>query len=213
MFKHIYVKLRYLHMTKNNSKPTMKKIIAVLSLVVIAGVASAQTKWAFDKAHTNVQFNVTHMVVSEVNGSFKDYDGTVTSKSDDFNGAEVELTIKTGSISTGNDMRDGHLKSDDFFNAEKFPDAKFKGTLVKEGGKYTLKGDLTIREVTKPASFDVTYGGTIDTGRGVKAGFKLNGKINRLEYGLKWANKLANGELVVGDAVEIVCKIELNKAQ
>jgi len=82
---------------------------------------------------------------------------------------------------------------------------------VKEGGKYQLKGDFTMRDVTKPVVFDVTYGGSIDTGRGVKAGFKLNGKINRLEYGLKWSNKLASGELAVADAVEIVCKIELNK--
>jgi len=189
----------------------MKKIITVLSLVVIAGVASAQTKWAFDKGHSNIQFNVTHMVVSEVNGGFKDYDGSVISKTDDFNGAEVEITIKTASINTGIDNRDGHLKSDDFFNAEKYPEAKFKGTLLKANGKYTLTGDLTIRDVTKPISFDVTYGGTIDTGKGVKAGFKLNGKINRLEYGLKWSNKLASGEMVVGDVVEIVCKIELNK--
>ncbi len=189
----------------------MKKIISVLFLALVAGLASAQTKWAFDKGHSNIQFNVTHMVVSEVNGGFKDYDGSVLSKADDFNGAEVEITIKTASINTGIDNRDGHLKSDDFFNAEKYPDAKFKGTLVKANGKYTLNGDLTIRDVTKPISFDVTYGGTIDTGKGVKAGFKLTGKINRLEYGLKWSNKLASGEMVVGDSVEIVCKIELNK--
>ncbi|MEK6783141.1 MAG: YceI family protein [Bacteroidota bacterium] len=191
----------------------MKKIITVLSLIVIAGLASAQTKWNFDKGHTNIQFNATHMVVSEVNGAFKEYEGSVISNSDDFNGAEVEITIKTASISTGIDNRDGHLKSDDFFNAEKYPDAKFKGTLVKADGKYTLNGDLTLRDVTRPASFDVTYGGTIDTGKGIKAGFKLSGKINRLEYGLKWSNKLASGELVVGDQVEIVCKVELNKDQ
>ena len=189
----------------------MKKIIAVLSLVVIAGVASAQTKWNIDKGHTNIQFNATHMVVAEVNGSFKEFDGSVLSKSDDFNGAEIEFTVKTASINTGVDNRDNHLKSDDFFNAEKFPEIKFKGTLVKEGGKYQLKGDFTMREVTKPVVFDVTYGGSIDTGRGIKAGFKLNGKVNRLEYGLKWSNKLASGELAVADAVEIICKVELNK--
>ncbi|MBK5279127.1 MAG: YceI family protein [Bacteroidia bacterium] len=189
----------------------MKKIIVVLAFALIAGVATAQTKWAIDKNHSNIQFNATHMVVAEVNGSFKDFDGSVVSKSDDFNGAEVEFTIKTASINTGVENRDNHLKSDDFFNAEAFPEIKFKGTIVKEGGKYQLKGNFTMRDVTKPVAFDVTYGGSIDTGRGIKAGFKLNGKINRLEYGLKWSNKLASGELAVADEVEIICKVELNK--
>jgi len=191
----------------------MKKTNTFIALLLFASTGvSAQTTWDLDKAHTNIQFNVTHMVVSEVNGHFSDFTGVVKSKTDDFNGADVEFTAKVASISTDNEKRDGHLKSDDFFNAEKYPDIKFKGTLAKEGSKYVLKGNLTMRDVTKPVTFDVTYGGTVDTGRGVKAGFKLNGKINRLDYGLKWSNKLANGEMVVGDQVEIVCKIELNKA-
>lgn len=190
----------------------MKKSGALFLFLLAAGAVSAQTKWNIDKGHTNIQFNVSHMVVSEVNGSFKDFDAAITSKADDFNGTDIEFTAKVASINTGIENRDNHLKSDDFFNAEKYPDLKFKGTLVKENGKYVLKGDLTIRDVTKPVAFDVTYGGTIDTGRGVKAGFKVSGKINRLEYGLKWANKLASGELVVGDVVEIVGKLELNKA-
>ncbi|MEQ1586556.1 MAG: YceI family protein [Cyclobacteriaceae bacterium] len=191
----------------------MKKLNALVAFLLVAGVASAQTTWKIDKGHTNIQFNVTHMVVAEVNGSFKDFDGSVVSKSDDFNGAEVEFTVKTASVNTANENRDNHLKSDDFFNAEKFPDIKFKGTIVKTGGKYQLKGDFTMRDVTKPVVFDITYGGSIDTGRGIKAGFKFTGKVNRLEYGLKWSNKLASGELAVADEVEIVCKVELNKAQ
>lgn len=191
----------------------MKKLNALVTFLLVAGVASAQTTWKIDKGHTNIQFNVTHMVVAEVNGSFKDFDGSVVSKSDDFNGAEVEFTAKTASVNTANENRDNHLKSDDFFNAEKFPDIKFKGTIVKTGGKYQLKGDFTMRDVTKPVVFDITYGGSIDTGRGVKAGFKFTGKVNRLEYGLKWSNKLASGELAVADEVEVVCKVELNKAQ
>jgi polyisoprenoid-binding protein YceI len=191
----------------------MKKLNALVAFLLVAGVASAQTTWKIDKGHTNIQFNVTHMVVAEVNGSFKDFDGSVVSKSDDFNGAEVEFTVKTASVNTANENRDNHLKSDDFFNAEKFPDIKFKGTIVKTDGKYQLKGDFTMRDVTKPVVFDITYGGTIDTGRGVKAGFKFTGKVSRLEYGLKWSNKLASGELAVADEVEVVCKVELNKAQ
>ena len=191
----------------------MKKLNVLAALLFVAGMASAQTTWNLDKSHTNIQFNVTHMVVSEVNGAFTDFDATIVSKSDDFNGAEVTFTAKTASVNTGNENRDKHLKSDDFFNAEQFPEIKFKGTIVKTGGKYQLKGDFTMRDVTKPVVFDISYGGQIDTGRGVKAGFKFTGKVNRLEYGLKWSNKLASGELAVADEVEVVVKVELNKAK
>lgn len=191
----------------------MKKLNVLAAALLFAGAATAQTTWDLDKAHSNVQFNVTHMVVSEVNGAFTDFNGAIVSKSDDFNGAEVTFTAKTASVNTGNENRDKHLKSDDFFNAEQFPEIKFKGTIVKTGGKYQLKGDFTMRDVTKPVVFDITYGGQIDTGRGIKAGFKFTGKINRLEYGLKWSNKLASGELAVADEVEVVVKAELNKAK
>ncbi len=191
----------------------MKKLNVLAALLFVAGMATAQTTWNLDKAHTNIQFNVTHMVVSEVNGAFTDFDATVVSKSEDFNGAEVTFTAKTASVNTGNENRDKHLKSDDFFNAEQFPEIKFKGNIVKTGGKYQLKGDFTMRDVTKPVVFDITYGGQIDTGRGVKAGFKFTGKVNRLDYGLKWSNKLATGELAVADEVEVVVKVELNKAK
>ncbi len=191
----------------------MKKLnVLVTLLLMAAGSAFAQTKWATDLAHSKVGFSVTHMTISEVEGNFKDFTATVVSKSEDFNGAEVEFAAKVASIDTDNDMRNGHLKSDDFFNAEKFPEITFKGILVKEGGKYQLKGKLTMRDVTKDVALDVTYGGTIDTGKEVKAGFKLTGKVNRLEYGLKWKNALQNGSLVVADEVQINVKIELKKA-
>jgi polyisoprenoid-binding protein YceI len=151
------------------------------------------------------------MVVSEVEGKFNDFDASVISKSDDFNGAEVEFSAKVASIDTDNERRDGHLKSPDFFESEKFTDIKFKGALVKEGGKYLLKGKFTMKDVTKDVTFDVTYGGTVNTGRGFKAGFKLNGVVNRQDYGVKWANKLQDGGAVVSDEVTISCKIELDK--
>jgi polyisoprenoid-binding protein YceI len=190
----------------------MKHLASIICGLIVTSSAFSQSTWTADKAHSKIGFNVTHMAVSEVEGSFKDFEINVTSKSEDFNGADVEFTAKVASINTENERRDGHLKSDDFFSAEKFPEIKFKGKLVKEGSKYLLKGDFTMRDVTKNVSFDVTYGGTVDTGRGMKAGFKVTGKVNRQEYGLKWANKLASGELVVADEVEILCKLELNKA-
>ncbi|HEX6226045.1 MAG TPA: YceI family protein [Chryseolinea sp.] len=189
----------------------MKKLNAILALLLISGVTLAQTTWNIDKAHSKIGFNVTHMAVSEVEGKFNDFDGAIVSKSDDFNGAQVDFTAKTASIDTDNEKRDGHLKSADFFEAEKYPEIKFAGTLVKDGGKYKLKGDLTMHGVTKQVEFDVTYGGTINHPRGTKAGFKLIGKLNRQDYGLTWANKVPTGEMVVSDEVELVVKVELDK--
>jgi polyisoprenoid-binding protein YceI len=190
----------------------MKKLNILVAALLISGGALAQTTWNVDKPHTKVGFSVMHMAVTEVEGKFNDFDGSVVSKSDDFNGADVTFTAKTTSVDTDNEKRDGHLKSDDFFNAEKFPELKFKGQIVKEGNGYKLKGDLTIRDVTKPVSFDLVYNGTVDTGRGIKAGFRVNGKINRQDYGLKFNAALGTGDLVVANDVELIVKVELNKA-
>jgi polyisoprenoid-binding protein YceI len=189
----------------------MKKISVLMLGLLISGSMLAQSTWTIDKVHSKIGFSVSHMVVSETEGSFKDYTGSVVSKTDDFSGAEVSFTAKVASIDTENERRDGHLKSADFFDAEKFPEISFKGNLVKEGNKYKLKGDFTMKGVTKKVEFDVTYGGKIDTGRGEKAGFKVLGSINRQDYGLNWANKLASGEMVVGDDVSLNIKIELDK--
>ena len=214
MFKHIFglgVILASQQET-NSIKSTMKKLNTLLVMLVFAaGSAMAQTTWSIDKAHSKIGFSIPHMAISEVEGNFKDFDASVVSKAADFNGAEVTFSAKTASIDTDNERRDNHLKSPDFFDAEKNPELSFKGNLVKQGGKYKLKGDLTMHGVTKPVEFDVTYGGTMNTGRGEKAGFKISGKINRQDFGLTWANKTPTGELVVGDEVDIIGKIELDK--
>ncbi len=189
----------------------MKKLNTLAVAMLVAGASMAQSNWTIDKPHSNIGFSVAHMVVSETTGNFKDFDAKVTTAADDFAGATVEFTAKTASVFTDNEKRDGHLKSDDFFNAEKFPELKFTGTLVKESGKYILKGNLTIRDVTKAVAFDVTYGGRVKAFGGEKAGFKLNGKINRKEFGLKFDKALEGGGLIVGDEVEINVKVEINK--
>lgn len=183
-----------------------------LSLLVIAG-AQAQTNWSFDKTHSNIGFTVTHMVIAEVSGSFKDTDIKVSSPSEDFNGATIEFSAKVASIDTQNEMRDNHLKGDDFFNAEKFPEIKFTGKLVKKGNTYSADGKLTLRDVTKDVSFPVKYMGTIKTAQFTKAGFKLSGTINRFDYNLKWDRKLETGGLVVGQEVQLSANIELNQAK
>jgi len=189
----------------------MKNLFMAALFVCASAATFAQTTWTIDKGHSKVGFAAVHMVVAETEGKFDEFEGSVISKKDDFDGAEVSFTAKVASINTENEKRDGHLKSDDFFNAEKYPEIKFVGTLSKAGGKYQLKGKLTMREVTKEVSFDVTYGGQIDTGRGVKAGFKFTGVVNRQDFGLKFSNTFADGKAVVGNEVTISCKIELDK--
>lgn len=196
----------------------MKKFNAILLALLISGSVFAQTKWAMDKAHTNVTFSVTHMTVAETTGKFNEYNVEVTSPSDDFNGADVVFTAKTASINTDNEGRDKHLKSPDFFDAEKFPDLKFAGKLVKDAGKYKLRGQLTMKDVTKDVEFDVTYKGRIPTknrdgSESAKAGFKLVGKVNRFDYNLKFDRTTETGGLVVGQDVEITANVELNLAK
>lgn len=189
------------------------RILTLLALVLCSTQIFAQTKWALDKSHTNIKFTVTHMMISEVDGEFREFDATVTSTKENFDGSEIEFTAKTASIDTENERRDNHLKSDDFFNAEKYPELKFKGKLQKEGDKYYLVGDFTIRDITKPVKFDVKYNGTINSNRGKKAGFKILGSVDRFDYNLKWDRMTEAGGLVAGKEVTITCNIELNEVK
>jgi polyisoprenoid-binding protein YceI len=139
----------------------------------------------------------------------------LTSKNVDFIDAEISFTVDVKTINTDNEMRDKHLQGDDFFNAEKFPQMKFKGTSFKKvsGNKYVLEGDLTIRDVTKKVKFDVVYRGTQKDPYGnTKAGFKATGSIKRLEYGLKW-NVMTEAVSVVADDVNIVINLEYAQAK
>ena len=193
----------------------MKILKLTLGIMLIGLLASAQTTWTFDKAHSNINFNVEHLVISEVTGNFEAFDGQVTAaNSDDFSGSKVSFTIDVASINTDNERRDNHLKSDDFFNAEMYPKITFSNGVLEhvEGKNYKLKGDLTIRDVTKPVELDVKHGGTIVDNRGnTKAGFKVTGTINRFDYNIKFDAAMEAGGLVVGEEVEIVCNVELQK--
>lgn len=192
----------------------MRKLTLIAGLFLVGSMAVAQSTWSFDKAHTNIAFNVEHLVISEVTGHFGSFEGKVVASSDDFSDSKIEFTVDVGSINTDNERRDGHLKSDDFFNAEKYPKMTFtNGTLEHvEGKMYKLKGDLTIRDVTKEVELDVRYGGTItDPNGNVKAGFKITGVINRFDYNMKFNAAIETGGLVVGEDVQIVCNVELTK--
>ncbi len=177
-------------------------------------VAAEPAKWTIDKPHSNVKFAVTHLVVSEVEGSFKLFDGSMESTKTDYSDAAISLTVDVNSLNTDNEMRDKHLKSDDFFNAEKFPAIKFQSTSFTPAGgnKYKLAGNLTIRDVTKPVVFDVTYGGTVVNQGKTKIGFKAKTSIDRFDYNLKWNKATEAGGLVVSKEVELIVNVEMNKA-
>jgi len=175
----------------------------------------APTKWVIDRTHSNVKFTVTHLVISEVEGYFKIFDGSMETNKPDFSDAKISFSVDISSINTDNDNRDKHLKSDDFFNAEKFPQMKFESTSFTPLGnnKYKLAGNLTIRDITKPVTFDVTYGGTANMMGTVKAGFRAKTTINRFDYNLKWDKATEAGGLVVGKDVDITVNAELNQAK
>jgi polyisoprenoid-binding protein YceI len=193
----------------------MKKIIYSLFLILfVLANLNAQTKWIADKSHSKIQFNVTHMVISEVAGMFKSFDINVQSSKDDFSDANIDFTADVASIYTDNDRRDAHLKSDDFFNAEKFPKMIFKGKSFKkiEGNNFKLTGDLTIRDITKEVTLDVVYNGTVQAWGKTVAGFKIKGAINRFDYNLKWNTILEAGGAVVAKTVYINIDLELQKS-
>ena len=182
-------------------------------MLFIGHLSNAQTKWVIDKNHSNIGFSVMHYVITEVEGDFKEFDGTVEANSEDnFDGAKVEFVAKVASISTDNERRDNHLKSDDFFNAEQFPEIKFSGKLQGNGGQLHLVGDFTMRDVTKQVKFDVKYNGTLDLEKGNKAGFKITGTVDRFDYGIKFDRVIETGGLAVSKEVDIICNIELNEA-
>ena len=192
----------------------MKKITLMAALVVMTATAFAQQNWKIDGAHSKVKFTTKYLLISDVDGEFKKFDGKVTANAADFSDLAATITVDVNSIVTDNDMRDGHLKSDDFFNAEKYPTMTFKSTGIKSLGnkKYTLTGLMTIRDVTKTVTIPLVYGGTVtDPWGNIKAGFKATGSINRQEYGLKWDNKAATGEAVVSDDVDFTIDLILIK--
>ena len=176
----------------------------------------ATTNWQLDAAHSEVTFRVRHLVIATVSGKFDKFSSVVTTDGEDFTKANIEFTVETGSINTGVDARDNHLRSDDFFNSEKFPLMTFKSTSLKKisGGEYQLDGNLTIRDVTKPISLNVEFGGTATDPYGNhKAAFEVAGKLNRKEFGLRWDAITEAGGAVVSDEVKIHVNVQYAKAQ
>jgi len=177
------------------------------------------TKWGFDQAHSEIRFKAKHMMISTITGEFKNYDVTIETdgdKEDDFTNASIHYTADVSSIDTGNEQRDGHLRTNDFFSPDQFPKISFASTGMKkkEGNKFLLTGDLTIRDVTKPISLDVEFEGKmVDPWGNTKYGFTINGKINRKEFGLSWDVVTEAGGILVGEEIKIHASVQIAKVK
>ena len=174
---------------------------------------TAKTKWVIDPTHAEVAFKIKHLMISTVKGSFGEFEVTALTDGDDFSTAEINVKINAASINTGVADRDGHLKSPDFFDVEKYPSISFASkSFTGAGDEFTLNGDLTIKDVTKPVSLNVEFGGLMtDPWGNVKAGFNVEGKINRKDFGLNWNAALEAGGVLVGEEVKLSAEIEMLK--
>ena len=172
----------------------------------------ATTNWVIDASHSEVQFKVKHLVITTVTGNFTEFSGTVES-GDTFENAKVSFEANIASINTNSEQRDGHLKSADFFDAEKFPKLLFNATkFSKKGDNFEVVGDLTIKGVTKSVTLAVEYGGTANDPWGnTKAGFEVTGKINRKDFDLGWNAPTEAGGVLVSEEVKLIANVQLLK--
>lgn len=170
------------------------------------------TKWIVDPTHSEVSFKVKHLVISTVTGYFREFEGAAESDSDSFEGAKVSFAANIDSIDTNQKDRDAHLKSADFFDAENHPKLTFSGQVTKVGGEYKLVGNLEIRGNKKEVELDVDFGGVAGDPYGqTKAGFEIEGKISRKEFGLTWSAVTEAGSVVVSDQVRLLLSVQLVK--
>lgn len=169
------------------------------------------TKWSADTTHSEIQFKVKHLMVTTVTGGFKHFESEIESLDDNFTDAKITFSADINSINTGSEDRDNHLKSPDFFESDKYPKLSFTSTSFKkvDGDEYELTGDLTIRDVTKPVKLKAEYAGRAkDPWGNVKAGFSLEGKINRKDFGLTWNAPLETGGVLVSEDVKLLAELQ-----
>jgi|ERR1035437_568120 polyisoprenoid-binding protein YceI len=174
-----------------------------------------KTKWGIDPVHSEIGFKVKHLMITNIRGSFKEFDASIYTTGEDFMTSEIDFWLNPASITTGDEKRDEHLKSVDFFDVENFKEINFIGDSyekVDNDGSYELYGTLTIKGIKKQIKLDVEFGGVMkDPWGNEKAGFKINGKINRKDWGLNWNAVLESGGVLVSEDVYISCEVELAK--
>lgn len=172
----------------------------------------ATRHWSIDPAHSDIQFKIRHLVISTITGSFKVFSGTmVTPSHDDFTDAYFTLDIDVYSIDTNNRDRDEHLKSPDFFNADAYPEIKFRSTTFTqaEGDKHKLTGDFTIKGITKQITLDVLFGGQAKDGFGIpRAGFEITGEIDRNDFDIHSNDVTEAGGLVLGETIKLHANVQ-----
>ncbi|WP_350292645.1 YceI family protein [uncultured Croceitalea sp.] len=171
---------------------------------------AVKTTWNVDATHSEISFKVKHMMISTVTGHFESFNASVETENDNFTNANFNFTAQIDSINTKNGDRDGHLKSDDFFNAAEYPEMTFKS---KSFDGSTMVGDLTIRDVTKEVELDVDFNGiAVDPYGQTKAGFEVTGSINRKDFNLTWSAVTEAGSIVVSDTVKLIVDLQFIKA-
>ena len=164
-----------------------------------------------DPSHSKIQFKVKHLMISNVLGSFKEFEGKASMVENDLSSTAVSFSINTASIDTEAADRDAHLKSPDFFDVENYPKIDFegKGMTQKDEDNYELKGNLTIKGISKPVVLSVEFGGLMtDPWGNKKAGFSVTGEINRKDWGMGWNAALEAGGVLVGEKIKILCDVE-----
>ena len=172
---------------------------------------TALVQGVIDPSHSKIQFKVKHLMISNVLGSFKEFEGKASMVENDFSTAVINVSINTASIDTEASDRDAHLKSADFFDVENYPKIEFegKGLTQKDEDNFELKGNLTIKGITKPISLSVEYGGHMtDPWGNKKAGYSVTGEINRKDWGMGWNAALEAGGVLVGEKIKIMCDVE-----
>ena len=174
----------------------------------------ATTKWTLDPLHSELGFKVKHLMISNVSGSFKDFTAVMETENDDFSKARVVLSAQVASIFTNNEQRDAHLRNSDFFEVEDYPQLTFTSTRIEQLDEdtFTMLGDLTLKGVTKPVTLTVEYSGvTNDPWGGERAGFTVNGKLNRKDFGVSYNAVLETGGVALGEEVKINAEIQMVK--
>ena len=186
---------------------------AALALLTVVTTARAQDTYTIDPVHSSLGFKVKHMMVSDVKGEFQGFSGTITLDPKNIENSSVDVTIDAATISTRNEKRDGHLKSADFFDVEKFPTLTFKSKKVtKKGEQYVLIGDLTMHGVTKEIELPFTLTGPVTLPNGSVLGVSAATEINRQDFGVSWNKTLDSGGVVVSDKVRLEIEVEAKKA-
>jgi polyisoprenoid-binding protein YceI len=173
------------------------------------------TKWSIDQAHSEINFKVKHLMISNVTGTFKTFDASIYTTGKDFKTAAIDLWIDASSITTGDLKRDEHIKNGDFFDVQNYKEITFTANTISEAGpdgNHELWGELTMKGITKPVKLNVHFGGIQkDPFGNEKAGFTVTGKINRSEWGLIWNTPLESGGVMLSEEIKILCEVELSK--